>query len=181
VNQLALPVLDTDALRSMVTKFAVATEAALANGDVRSLIATGRFAWSEDAVRRSPTVRAVFELGEVRGGLAELQGLINYAAKRRLGAYVGFAPLRQHDAVSPVFLTVLFSREHPRRRRYEARAALREKLGRESRCVTMAVRLGTQKRFVEWVREQRGLSTTIRRRTGLTVKELWRRAKARAA
>lgn len=169
---------DTDAARRIARRLAVVIEAALGNDDVRRHIADLRATWTEESVRRRVPARVVFECGMLIGDLTEISGLLRYAEKRKLGGYLGFMPLRPYDEVHWAFTGVWLSPEHPRRRRYEARAAIKKKLGRSgARAVTMVGRWGTQARFVAWVRTQRGLSTLIRQRTGLTVKAFWRRCK----
>jgi hypothetical protein len=151
--------------------------AALANLEVQQHIAAGRAGWTEARVRAIAPARFVFEFGELRGNVVELSGLLLYAGKRQLGAFLGVEPLEPDDEVSPFFVLVALASTHPRRVRFEARAQLKQQLGRDRAAVQSATRL-TQARFVEWVRERRGLSTRIRERTGLTVKQLWRRARA---
>lgn len=181
-EQEELSLVDTDEIRRLVTIVAAVIRGAKANECVRRFISDGHVGWTLDEIGINPPARVIFELGEIRGNIGNLAGLVNYARKRKLGRYIGIEPLEPDDELSSVFITSLLSPDHPRRIRYETRTALKARLGRRhARVVTMASRLQTQSRFVEWVRDQRGLSTTIRARTGLTVKELWRRVRGKAA
>lgn len=176
MTQIELPgVGNADHYQRLARNVATATRAALRNAEVRSAIAAG--ALTEQAVRNNPPVCVEFEHGQLYGSLGELAGLLLYSEKRRLGEITAIHPIAEDEPAVGPFTMVLLAPNHPRRIRFAARARLKKRLGRQARVVTMVGRLGTQKRFVDWVAEQPGLSTVIRKRTGLSVRQLWRRAK----
>lgn len=175
MTQAGFAMLDTDAVRRSIATARMLTDAALANPSVRDHLLAGRLGWSEARVRRSPPVRLVFEFGELGGDLSELAGLIRYAEKRKLGTFSGVAPLRDSDVVHHACTTVLLLSSHPRRARYIRRGKLKARLTSDRAAIGWATRM-PQARFIVWIRNRPGLSSRIRAKTHMTVKELWRAA-----
>jgi hypothetical protein len=155
-NSLRLPGEGDDAFRrraEQAAKFAkVLVDAALANHDIRSLIADPALpVWTEEGERRNPTVRIDFEEAVCIAGIGE--GLA--ATKHKHwgdGPYI--QPLEPEDPVDPMFVTYVFKENSLYNRRFEQRRKLKRLLGKTYRPLVTAAKGSTKRAFIDALTSQ---------------------------
>ena len=105
------------------------TDAALANHDIQNLIADAKLPlYTEEAERRSPTVRVEYEQAIAIGGVGEC---LAATKSKSWGTGPSIRPLEVDDPVLPVRITYLFRENSIYNRRFLQRRKLKELLGKK--------------------------------------------------
>jgi len=172
-NSLRLPSEGDDAFRRRAERAAqyarILVDAALANHEIRSLIADSAFpVWTEEGERRNPTVRIDFEEAVCIAGIGE--GLA--ATKNKHwgdGPYI--QPLEPDDPVDPMFITYVFKENSLYNRRFEQRRELKRLLGQSHRPLVTSAKRSTKQTFIDALTSQQAY--IIRHVLGVAPTTFW--------
>lgn len=175
-RSLRLPNEGDDAFRARAehtAKYAkILVDAALANHCIQSFIADPKLPYTEEAERRSPTVRVEYEEAFAIGGIGEcLQATRNKSWGD--GPYVH--PLRPNDPVDLVRILYVFKEGSRYNLRFEQRQRMKQLLGRKYRPLVQQAKQSTLRVFLEDLTAEHAYA--IRRTLQLDAKTFWQACK----
>ena len=152
-------------------------QAALANEHIRSYLADPELAgiWTEEGVRRHPTVRVVYEHAEVIGGPGES---LAAARHKNFGRFLGIHPLRPDTPVHHCRILYIYKPTNAFSRRVDQRHALKRRLGREFRILVTKASRSTKRDFLKHDLTPEG-AKAIARRLKVDPGRFWRLAKGK--
>lgn len=147
--------------------------AALANLDVQEFIADPTLAyWTEESVRRQPTIRLDYEQAFAIG---DLPTCYRYGQKKNWGAGPFVLPVERDDPVDPWRILYVYKPASIYNRRFMQRRRMKELLGRDFRKLVNAAFRNTKGRFLAELGEQEAWK--IKRVFDVTPGVFWRAAK----
>lgn len=152
-------------------------DSALANHEIRALIADARYPqWTEAGERANPTVRIDYDQAVCIAGIGE--GLAATKSKHwGDGPYI--QPLEPDDPVDPMFVTYVFKPNSVYNRRFEQRKRMKELLGRRYRPLVQLAKFHrhTKKMFLESLTADQ--ANAIRRVFNVEPGDFWRAARGK--
>lgn len=179
MHKLKLPGEGDDAFRRRAEKAAayarVLIDAALANHDIRELIADPQFpTWTKEGELRSPTVRLDFEQAICIAGIGE--GIAATRSKH-WGSGPNILPLEPDDPVDPIFILYMFKPNSVYNRRYEQRMKLKKLLGKRFRPLVTKAKQYAQRIFLDVLTAQEAYA--IRKLLHVEPVQFWRLSKGK--
>lgn len=151
-------------------KFArVLIDTCLQNKAIQEMIADPALPYTEDSVRRHPTVRIEFEQAFAIGGIGEC---LDATKNKRWGDGPYVMPLQVDDPVAPDRILYVYKEDSLYNRRFQQRRRLKEPLGKDHRRLIGRAMRETKKAFIVEMTEAE--SRAVHARLNVAVGDLWR-------
>jgi hypothetical protein len=151
----------------------ILVDACFGNTFVQELLATGQ--WTEDSVRRSPTVRVEYDQAIAIGGIGET---LDATKSKHWGDGPYVCPLNVDDRFYPYHITYLYRENSLYNRRFEQRMRMKELLGRYRPLVEHAkCRYTTKALFLKTLTDDQ--AAAIRRVLNVEPGDFWRACKGK--